>query len=534
MGKNEFESIKEKIINLSKDKKEITSKTKYKTGGIYMLYIDKFEDDKIIPFYIGKTHDFQDRHKEHMKEIFAINRLSKEYYEYAIINDYFEGAYKSCKIFKYLIDNECTLKDIHMVILEEIEEETKRTEREVLYINKYCAPFFGFNQLNSITLSMENKINKEYFENIKTDILNIEKYINYGFNKVNYLLAKKIFEGNEPKLLKELRTINEIKEIDKIVEKGKAIVDERVNLKKYVNKTSKEKCKLLCGKFIDTFFEKNNLKSEEKKKQIIEGLIYNEEKNKADVIRYIQRFSTDNKEDIFKIILEKENGKDILKIAEKVEQSKKEIEEYGYDVYDLKKEIFKDILPKKDFSSFQLKDTYEEKDIFEEIEENKDNILYINIEYSNHGRRWEQDDYPFVVKVDYALFKDNEKIRKSYFINSSSSEFFKENYFYVIERSLYDFHNIDTFKIGKRGGKIADYSTISTTMEYDNGINEFTLKDKETYHFIDVVKEIDNLIDDKSKIIYTSNCKSIIKRWENSSLEDESLLIRKLIKSIKY
>ena len=499
-----------------------------------MLYIDSFEDDKIIPFYIGKTHDFQDRHKEHMKEIFAINRLSNDFYEYAIINNYFEGAYKSCKIFKYLIDNECTLKDIHMVILEEIEEEVKRTEIENTYINKYFAPFFGFNQLNSITLSMEEELNKKYFENIKTDILNIKKYINYGFNKVNYLLAKKILESNEPKLLQELRNVEEIKEIDEIVEKGKTIDDERTNLRRYVDKTSKEKCKLLCGDFIDTFFEKNSLKSEEKKKQIIDGLLYNEEKNKADVIRYIQRFSTDNKEDIFKTILERENGKEILRIAEKVEQSKKEIEEYGYNMYDLRKEVFKDILPKKEFSSFQLKDSYEEKDIFEDIKENKDNALYINIEYSNHGRRCRQEDYPFVVKVDYALFKDNEKTRKTYYIKSSSSEFFKEGYFYVIERSLYDFHNIDPFKIGKRGGKIADYSTISTSMEYDNGINEFTLKDKETYNFLDIVKEIDSLIDDKTKIIYTSGCKSMIKRLEETPVANESLLIRKLIKSIKY
>ena len=99
---------------------------------------------------------------------------------------------------------------------------------------------------------------------------------------------------------------------------------------------------------------------------------------------------------------------------------------------------------------------------------------------------------------------------------------------------MYDFNNIDPFKIGKRGGKIADYSTISTSMEYDNGINEFTLKDKETYKFLDIVKEIDNLIDNETKIIYTSCCKSIIKRWEDSSVAEESLLIRKLIKSIRY
>lgn len=534
MVDNEFKKIKENVINLIKEKREITSKSKYKIGGIYMLYIDNFEDDKIIPFYIGKTHDFQERHKEHMKEIFAINRLEKDYYEYAIVNNYFEGAYKSCKIFRYLIEHECTLKNIHMVILEEIEEEEKRTEIEKKYINKYLATYFGFNQLNSITLSLEKSVDKKYFEDIQTDILNIKEYINYGFNRMNYLLAKKIFENYEPKMLQELRKIKEIEKIDEIVEKGKSIAIERTNLRKFVNKISRQKCKVLCGKFIDTFFEQNGLKSEEKKKQIIDGLLYNEEKNKKDVIRYIQRFSTDSKEDIFKLIMEKANGKEIIKIANEVEKGKKEIEEYGYNIYDLRKEVFKDILPDKTFTRFQLQDTYEEQDIFGNIREDNDNVLYINIEYSNHGRRCKQDDYPFVVKVDFVLFKDNNKIKNTYFVKSSSSDFFKDGYFYVIERSLYDFNNIDPFKIGKRGGKIADYSTISTSMEYDNGINEFTLKDKETYKFLDIVKEIDGLIDNETKIIYTSCCKSIIKRWEESSVADESLLIRKLIKTIKY
>lgn len=534
MVDNDFICLKEKIINLIKEKKEVTSRTSYKIGGIYMIYVDNFKNDKIIPFYIGKTHDFQERHKEHMKEIFAINRLDEQYYEYAIVNNYFEGKYKSCKIFKYLIDNECILKDIHMIILEEIAEENKRTKLEKEYINKYLAPYFGFNQLNSITLSMENIFNKSHLEDVKTDISNIKKYINYGFNKLNYLLAKTIFERYESELLQDLRKLKEIKEIDEIVEKGKNITSKRTELRKYVDKISKEKCEAICGKFIDSFFEKNGLKSKDKKKQIINGVLYNEEKNKADVIKYIQRFSTNSKEDIFKIILERDNNKEIVKIAEKVEKSKKEIEEYGYTIYDLRKEVLKDILPERKFTKLQLQDTYEEKDIFEEIKEENDNVLYINIEYSNHGKRWMKDDYPFVVKIDYVLLKNKKKIRKSYYIKSSSSDFFKDDYYYVIARNLYNYHNIDPFKIEKRGGKVADYSTISTSMEYYNGINEFTLKDKKTYDFLDIVKEIDNLIDDKTKIIYTSGCKSIIKEWDKTSVADESLLIRKLIKSIKY
>ena len=529
---NDFESIKEKVINLIKNKNEITSKTNYKIGGIYMLYVDNFENNKIIPFYIGKTHNFQERHKEHMKEIFAINRLDKDYYEYTIINNYFTGNYKSCKIFKYMIDNNCVLKDIHMIIVEEIESEEIRIKQEQKYINEYLASYFGFNQLNSITFSMEVPLRNDYIKIIENDLLNIKKYIKFGFNEFNYLLAKEIFESKNNKLLEDLKELEEIKEIDNNVELGKKVVNERLKLREFNDTISKEKCKRLCGKYIDDFFMKNELKSEEKKKQIINGLLFDEEKNKNDVLRYIQRFSAKDKINIFNTILEKEYGEEIKEISQKIEENKKEIEELGYKIYSLRKKLFKGIIPQNHISKIQLQDLYEEKDIFEGISKHNDNVLYINIEYSNHGRRTRQEDYPFEVKVDYILFKNKEEIRKTYFIESSSSLFFKEDYYYVIEKSWYNIHNVDPFRIGKRGGKIPCYSTISTSMEYDNGINEFTLKDKETRNFISVVKELDELIDNETKIIYTSSCKSLIKRFKDSSIENESLLIKKLIKLV--
>lgn len=122
----EFINIKNQILELMKNKNEVTKKSNYKNGGIYLLYVDNFNNDKIIPIYIGKTNNFQERHKEHLKELFALNRLSKEYYTSAIINKYFEGYYKSCKIFKYMVENHCSLNDIHMIILEECEDEEKR------------------------------------------------------------------------------------------------------------------------------------------------------------------------------------------------------------------------------------------------------------------------------------------------------------------------------------------------------------------------------------------------------------------------
>ena len=65
-------------------------------------------------------------------------------------------------------------------------------------------------------------------------------------------------------------------------------------------------------------------------------------------------------------------------------------------------------------------------------------------------------------------------------------------------------------------------------MEYYNGINEFTLLNKEKYKFIDVIKELDTLINENTKIIFNSGCKSIIKDYKSI----ESLVIKKIIKQL--
>ena len=65
---NMFDELKNKIKELIKENKdkEISNKTKYNSAGIYLLYVDNFSDNKIIPFYIGQTVDLQKRYKKHL------------------------------------------------------------------------------------------------------------------------------------------------------------------------------------------------------------------------------------------------------------------------------------------------------------------------------------------------------------------------------------------------------------------------------------------------------------------------------------
>lgn len=52
-----FEEIKNKVKKIIKDKniEEINNNTDNKNIGIYMIYIDNFNDDKVIPIYIGQS-----------------------------------------------------------------------------------------------------------------------------------------------------------------------------------------------------------------------------------------------------------------------------------------------------------------------------------------------------------------------------------------------------------------------------------------------------------------------------------------------
>ena len=123
-----FEKIKNKVKKIIKDRnvEEINNNTDSKNIGIYMIYIDNFNDDKVIPIYIGQTgygknRNFQNRYKEHLQEIMALNRLEYNYYKELLLDNFYDGHYKSCKIFQYMVDHNCTLKDFRMIVLEKID-----------------------------------------------------------------------------------------------------------------------------------------------------------------------------------------------------------------------------------------------------------------------------------------------------------------------------------------------------------------------------------------------------------------------------
>ena len=119
--KDDFIEYKKKLMTLVNSGlyKEITINTKGKICGIYMLYVDNFEDDKIIPVYIGQSIDIVQRYKSHVSEIYTINRFKYITYAWNMLRRMYEGSYKACKIFSYMVNHDCKLSDLKMILLED-------------------------------------------------------------------------------------------------------------------------------------------------------------------------------------------------------------------------------------------------------------------------------------------------------------------------------------------------------------------------------------------------------------------------------
>ena len=78
---HEFERVKRDIQSLLNESNiEVTHQTKFEESGVYLLYVDHFTDDKVLPIYVGQSKDIQKRYKEHITKLLALNHFDSEYY----------------------------------------------------------------------------------------------------------------------------------------------------------------------------------------------------------------------------------------------------------------------------------------------------------------------------------------------------------------------------------------------------------------------------------------------------------------------
>lgn len=122
--------------------------------------------------------------------------------------NFYDGQLKTCKIFQYMVDHDCTLEDFHMIVLENLKgikdkEILRKKERE--YFNEYYPASIGFNQYNSVIKYIENNFSQKYNLTdkelidfcyiVKEDINNIIEFKDYGYSEFNY---KRMFFSQIP------------------------------------------------------------------------------------------------------------------------------------------------------------------------------------------------------------------------------------------------------------------------------------------------------------------------------------------------
>lgn len=519
-----FEEIRDKVKKVIKDIniEEINNNTDNKNIGIYMIYINNFNDDKVIPIYIGQTgygknRNFQNRYKEHLQEIMALNRLEYNYYKELLLDNFYDGHYKTCKIFKYMVDHNCTLKDFHMIVLEKIEKNTNNIQdlldkKEQKYFTEFLPAFFGFNQVNTVV-----EANKEFFANFNVlekfvasnkllnyeleDCENFIKYFGYGYTKFNYYhcYPKTYTIGEKPKKIEyEIRDKMELLKSKYYNEdRFKKENNKLPNLEKQYKKNNEE-----LQKNRKEFEERYEQKIKEycqqykigiiqKYQDIVDILIYQDKKNIIDFKKYLKRKKID-----VNILENFNNDNEFTKWREKhiyllETNNELQVEIKNCRLVKRTDDLMR-IFPRKKYKFFPLKDRYQEIE-FDRIDNND---LVINFDFSNNGiyNDWWSFSYN-LIKMDYKLNINNKIIeKKNIFILPQNTEENNEIKYFEKDR-------IETFKFKKSPfcvRKFPDY--ISTTMELQNGINEFTLMNKPKYDFNAILDEINSFIDAKTRV----------------------------------
>lgn len=566
-----FKQIKNKVKKIidSNNNIEVKYNTNNKDKGIYMLYIDNFDDDKIIPIYIGQTgsgenRNFQLRYKEHFQEIMALNRLQYEYYKNLLLERFYDGHYKACKIFQYMVNHNCTLKDFHMIVLETVDSDIENIQEvldreEQKYFAEFLPAFFGFNQINSVFLR-----NKEFFENSKgqkelgllmnlilfepsekllkyelEDCENFIKYFGYGYTKFNYYHTYPktyMVKENDNKYAYELRDKKEFLKNKYYDENKFKEYDDKLKVfkKKYEKnnenlKNNKDLFTRLFQPKIEEYCEKNKISQIHKYQDIVDIVIYQNKEKYDSFEKYLKR------KKIIENIAEEFNQntefidwrKKYINLERKNRELESKIKEYSH--IRITDDLMR-ILPKKEYSVLPLQDNYKEIE-FEELHSNE---ITINFEFSNHGftKGWlDWFDFSYsLIKMDYKLkILDNIIEKRNIFILSPYDEnSIEKNYFELDDMQYYTMRKREPFRVRR----YPDY--ISTTMELQNGINDFTLMNKEKYDFRQILDEINNYINIATKVNVKvrNQMKKKCKEYIKANYEKDNLVKRRIIQSL--
>ena len=123
--------------------------------------------------------------------------------------------------------------------------------------------------------------------------------------------------------------------------------------------------------------------------------------------------------------------------------------------------------------------------------------------------------------------RDGKERKRTVFVRNSLSNYWNDEDLYYCERG-FSHGPFNIFLEGKTD------TIIPVTMEYKNGINEYTLRDVDLEKAEDVFKEIGELVDSKTKLVYTtSGYKSGIKEYSHIAEKRNLEVVKRLIQICK-
>ena len=537
---------------------EINEVSDVTSRGIYLIYIDEFLSNTILPIYVGQTENFQKRYKEHISKLLTLNRIDyntlKEQLDtfWDIVN-LFEGNYVYLKIFKYLIDNNLTLDNFHMVILKKCDNNDDLDTLELEYINKFNSSYFGFNQLNSVSLiekykgfnnSVADKNNEMIINAVEQDLRNYDQYKVFRFNQFNYWLLMRLINNkyNFSDLFQ--KKITEIKNyyLEILPKKGE---DDLVKLrdanKKYNDLINniKKKLELEIEKIIP---------DEEKKKQ--NGIIIKCVLSRlCNIYGYNYGESLPNEEHSMykyssKIINDEELKKKFQNIMEElidyVNNLNKNFSEIGkislaeanplvnY-IGSCEENLLKYIFPSKRFDAFSISKNY-----ISIIE--KYNIIKCNKPTLIFSFSFEKDTDKKIVYV--GLYIPNKQIVKEWILD----DYINQNYV----NTIYNNHKLkyyigNNFKLSPRNLNFFFDVILTINQEYYTGINDKIYKNVNKCNWHKVIMELLKIIEEENYnfqiyVLASGNNKMVEVFWGYFSNVEDPDKIKKLFsnKNIKY
>lgn len=420
------DSLKEEILALvrASNDLEVTRSTSNGAAGIYMIYVDDFSDELVIPIYIGQTKNFQRRYRQHLSEIMSLNRLGHDYYRMLVCNGFYEGHYRACKVFKYMVEHSCSLQDFHMIVLEKTEDYEALDRMEQSYFNRYHPSLFGFNQLDSLLAFRRLFVHQREMPSgeqyvalcglVERDMNDIRACFRYGFTEFNYLwvFIENIPDSgalDEDALALSSRINDELAEVrrqllpqpEKVFcaecERNRLELAENHEAEEVLFKELESTKDRIHRRTLDLFAE-HKIGSRKAREDFVDGRQPNGSKRRESFLSYLRNREIDFDfylalDDDIKVLLDTD---DRLKRSR---ESRRQLNDTQCALLDDRRlRILQMLAPEKEYVSFPLKDMYRSHG-FANVPRTDHVVCDVNLAISNNGR----NKHPEIVKIDYRI-----------------------------------------------------------------------------------------------------------------------------------